>query len=178
MWGLGIGLLLVFRSGSSLGLFPLARPYWFQVEYPSLSPHDGSREEPVCQGVCPAISVTLLRESRVEDACDMELALTDTHVSMAVLLTGTLGRDISPPRPLLPHCCFRVRPLSGSPAAFGYVRYIQVRPVLPRRVRCLCRPRGFLYCRERFAVTPPPVSPFSGRRARKRPQIWSSFGSL
>ena len=84
--------------------------------------------KPVCQGACPAISVTLLRESRVEDACDMKLRLRQTSWSMALLLTGTLGRDTSP---LAIACRFRVRPLcfaSRYALLFGYARCFGSRP--------------------------------------------------
>jgi len=106
------------------------------------SPHDGSREEPVCQGkacLIPAISIILLRKMSMEDACDIELlrkSLVDLRVH-GTLLTGTLGRtspdvlaivQTPPPPPYfrvqVPH--FRVRPLlqvrllpTGTPAHSG-----------------------------------------------------------
>lgn len=103
------------------------------------SPHDGSREEPVCQGkacLIPAISIILLRKMSMEDACDIELlrkSLVDLRVH-GTLLTGTLGctsprclgycaDPSSPTQFSCPGATLSGTPaFSGTPASYGYAR--------------------------------------------------------
>jgi hypothetical protein len=128
----------------------------------------------------PATGVTLLGESRVEDACDMEIffgSLRQTLRSMALLLSGTLGCHISLGRRFRFECrvshfafafgVFQVRLAHSFWLAnlnrYGYAPCsFQVRPVFLVARRLPTSDDFFSCTAGSVRAAPPPVDSFSG----------------